>query len=160
MQDSVRPVDGSLVKNPCRLQVLPDWTDYNDHFNVAYYMRAFDEATAVFRTTLLGRAAPVFQPLRCRVDYLNEVAGGRALRFTTQVMGASVNHLHLLQTLRDAQSDDLAAIEERVETPAHPLDEAALSAIRAVAREHATLPVPAGWGDLAAASGFEAQNGC
>lgn len=160
MQERARPIDGAAVENPCHLRILPSWTDYNDHFNVAYYVRALDEAADAFRGQLLGPQAPAFATLCSRVDYLREVHGGRRLRFTTQILGVAAGRLHLLQGLYDAESDYLAAIEERIDIPAAPLPAAMLSTLEKAAEAHEALRLPAGWGGLSAVAESGPQNGC
>jgi carnitine 3-dehydrogenase len=160
MQERARPIDGADVENPCHLRILPSWTDYNDHFNVAYYVRALDEAADAFRRNVLGPQAPAFMTLCSRVDYLREVHGGRRLRFTTQILRVTGGRLHLLQGLYDADSDYLAAIEERIDAPAAPLPAAMLAALEKAAEAHAALPLPAGWGGLSPEAESERQNGC
>lgn len=145
------PFDGPAVANPCQLMVLPAWTDYNDHFNVAYYVRAFDEARSVFYRDVLSKSLPAIYPIASKVDYLREIPGGSRLRFTTQILGLPEGCVHLLQTLHSSEpADYLAAIEERIEKPAAPLIDADRVRLLTAMEKHTDLPVPNGWGRLSA----------
>lgn len=153
------PYFGAEVTNACRPTVVPDWTDYNDHFNVAYYAQAFDMAARQFRGDL-GIAEDVpLRTARSRIDYLREIPGGATLTMTTQVLSAGTGGLHLLQALYAGEDPYLAAIEERFDIAfapatgsACPLDGAALRDFQGAAARHSGLAVPSGWGGLASES--------
>lgn len=154
------PFRGEPVANRCRPKVLPEWTDYNDHFNVAYYVRAFDLAAEAWRAEVVG---PLDDPLglvlgattaRSRVSYLREVHLGRALEMTTQILAASDRAVVLLQGMHVVEDGYLAAIEERVDTfvanngaPITLTGDAARR-LRARAAAQADIPIPSGWGTL------------
>lgn len=139
-------VRGESVANRCRPTVIPEWTDYNDHFNVAYYARAFDLAFETFLSGAIGGDA-LTVPVKAKVDYLQEVAGGRALETTTQVLGVSETEVHVLQAMYDATSGDLAAIQERIDRFVGSQPEG-YPALTASEQRHAGLSVPEGWGAL------------
>ena len=70
-----------------REAVLPEWTDYNGHMNVAFYLLAFDHATDAFFDHLdLGHAyrkrtdCSLFT-LEAHVSYAKELNEGDPLRF-------------------------------------------------------------------------------
>ncbi|MEQ8831216.1 MAG: hotdog domain-containing protein [Alphaproteobacteria bacterium] len=155
MPSQEAPYFGTEVANACRPTVVPDWTDYNDHFNVAYYAQAFDMAARQFRADC-GLAMDVrLRTARSRIDYLQEIPGGAVLTMTTQVLSAGAGGLHLLQALYAGETPYLAAIEERVEVAFDPATGAAcslasvvLERVADVAARHAGLPVPDGWGGL------------
>lgn len=154
MTKSDYPYSGDLVRNDCPLSVLPEWTDYNDHFNVAYYTRAFDLAARHFQQscddTILS-----FVVRKSRVSYLREVHRGRKLTVTTQIIAINGNNLHLLQTMYAEGGESPVAIEERIEAPVWPESEgpkhaghALPAGFHARAQAHHTIPVPDGWGSL------------
>ncbi len=144
--------DASLVSG-AKPVVIPAWTDYNDHFNVAYYVQALDQAIRAFRESVEG--LPALQ-LRCnKVAYLREVHGGRRLSITTQILSVSTQGIHFLQGLYAEPDGYLAAIEERVvdfatDASGMPvlLDETVFQSLSERARQHASFPVPDGWGGL------------
>lgn len=154
------PYNGPEVANSCRPRVVPEWTDYNDHFNVAYYAQAFDRAAQTFRSGVGAAADLPFRASRSRIDYLQEIPGGAVLTLTSQVLSAGPRGLHLLQALYAGDDGYLAAIEERIEQPYDPdsgaglvLNGAALDAFTGLVSRHAGLPVPSGWGDLGTEEG-------
>ena len=70
--------------------VRPEWVDYNNHMNVAYYVLVFDHATdAVFDRLDLGEAyrettgCSLFVA-EAHVTYEQEVSAGDRLRLTGQ----------------------------------------------------------------------------
>lgn len=155
MTSSDKPYNGPEVANPCRPRVVPEWTDYNDHFNVAYYARAFDMAAQAFRSEAGASTTPPFRTQKSRIDYLQEIPGGTVLALTSQVISAGPDGLHLLQALYAGETRYLAAIEERMEVPYDPdngavttLDEAGFRGFADVAERHSGLPIPDGWGGL------------
>ncbi|MGF1641261.1 MAG: thioesterase family protein [Rhodospirillales bacterium] len=73
--------------------VRPEWVDYNDHMNVAYYVLVFDHATdAVLEQLDLGEAyrrrtgCSVFVG-EAHVTYDREVRAGERLRVASRVLG-------------------------------------------------------------------------
>jgi acyl-CoA thioester hydrolase len=156
MTGSSLPYRGDSVANPCRPTVIKAWTDYNDHFNVAYYTRAFDLAAEAWRAGLEGglHGAPTATTRRSRVSYLREVHLGRGLEMTTQVLDATEAWVHLLQAMYVVEDGYLAAIEERLDvfTDADGAPRAIPAGVarsaRGIAARHADLPVPDGWGVL------------
>jgi len=143
------PQYGPDLSNPCDLRVLDEWTDYNGHFNVAYYVRAFDIAFAAFLSGLgADSAATEGRTVRSRVEYLREVHLGRPLHFTSQILVQESSRLKILQAMYVDEEGYCAAIEERV-TELGPIDATATSRLDELARRHAGFPVPEGWGGLA-----------
>lgn len=142
------------VANRCRPVVIPEWTDYNDHFNVAYYAQAFDMAFDTFLADTAGDDVRTL-PVTSKTDYLQEVAGGRELTITTQILSADDSHLHVLQAMYDGPTGPLAAIQERIDrfrdgaTPSPGrLSGDALDTMNDAAARHASLSIPDGWGAL------------
>lgn len=158
MSDSKTPFYGESVITDCSISVLPEWTDYNDHFNVAYYVRAFDIAADTFRRSC-GASDATYSIHKSRVSYLQEVHLGSKLILTTQVIAIKRPYLHLLQTMYVEEGLVLAAIEERVEavavTASRGRDQGADATLEGTAtglldaaKRHENLPIPTDWGTL------------
>jgi acyl-CoA thioesterase FadM len=146
MTRSTLPVFHDSLINSAKPSVIAEWTDYNDHFNVAYYVQAFDLAAKAFRKDL-GLTQP-FQITANRVSYLREVPGGRKLTLTTQLVGFSVKGLHTVQALYAEPERYLAAVEERLEIPlsSTPDEIAHINLIlEPVLEEHMQFELPEDW---------------
>ncbi len=150
------PYAGPEVANPCECKVLKEWTDYNGHFNVAYYARAFDLSFGVFLENACGGGAVpaasgettfTHRIIRSRVQYLREVHLGRLLQFTTQVLGATNGSVSVLQAMYVPADEYCAAVEERVVDLSN-INPGLKNEIFAVAARHAGITVPVGWGGL------------
>jgi len=101
-----------------RERVQKEWTDYNGHMNVAYFVLAFDHATDAFFDHLdLGRAyrersnCSLFT-LEAHVSYARELKEGDELRFTTQLIGYDDKRLHYFHRMYHAEEGYLAASNE------------------------------------------------
>lgn len=146
------PFRGESVANSCRPTVPPEWTDYNDHFNVAYYVRAFDLAAEAWRADIGG--IPNASTARSRVSYLREVHLGRRLEMTTQILAATERSVVLLQAMYVVEDGYLAAIEERLDNfiamdgAPVALSGVAAQTLRTRAAAQADIPIPPGWGTL------------
>jgi acyl-CoA thioester hydrolase len=101
-----------------RLFVRPDWIDYNGHMNVAYYIKAFDEAfdelyvvmgidgAAIRRTGISTFTAEM------HITYQREVKEGDRLRITTQLIDFDAKRMHFIQCMYHAADGYLAATDE------------------------------------------------
>lgn len=146
MVRSTLPVFHDSLISSATPSVIAEWTDYNDHFNVAYYVQAFDLAAQAFRKDH-GLSLP-FQIKANRVSYLREVPGGRKLMLTTQLVGFSDKGLHMVQALYAEPEHYLAAVEERLEIPVSgTVDEIAhtASVLKPVLEAHAQFMLPNDW---------------
>ncbi len=135
--------------------VQPEWLDWNDHMNVAYYVLAFDRATdELFR--FVGVAERYIEThkrtmfaLECHVTYNRELRGGDPLRVTTQLLGFDAKKMHFAHHMYHQGEGYLAAASEWMalhvdletrRSVAFPDDIAQrLGEIRAA---HAALPIP------------------
>jgi acyl-CoA thioester hydrolase len=101
-----------------RLFVRPEWIDYNGHMNVAYYIKAFDEAfdelyvvmgvdgAAIRRTGISTFTAEM------HITYQREVKEGNRLRITTQLIDFDARRMHFIQCMYHAEQGFLAATDE------------------------------------------------
>ena len=98
--------------------VLPDWLDWNDHMNVAYYVLAFDKATdALFRFVGVAEAYIDERHLtmfavECHVTYSRELRGGDPIRITTQLLGYDAKKMHFVHHMYHIDDGYLAAASE------------------------------------------------
>ena len=98
--------------------VRPEWVDYNDHFNMGFYVVAFDLATDTWLDHLgLGAAEKQRDgvttfTLEAHVNYLRELLGGAPLRFTTQLLGFDEKRIHYVHQMFHGDEGYLAATNE------------------------------------------------
>ena len=101
-----------------RSRVQPEWIDYNDHFNMGYYVVVFDLATDAFLEHIgLGedhkRAHGVTTfTLESHVNYLRELRNGDPLRFTTQLLAFDEKRFHYIHQMFHADEAFVAATNE------------------------------------------------
>ena len=98
--------------------VLPDWLDWNDHMNVAYYVLAFDKATdalfgfvGVAEAYIDERHLTMFA-VECHVTYSRELRGGDPIRITTQLLGYDAKKMHFVHHMYHIDDGYLAAASE------------------------------------------------
>ena len=84
-----------------RTRIKPEWLDYNNHMNVAYYVLIFDEA-GVDLVTSLGlseeqtRATDIsWMVLENHITYNNEVVLDQPVAVTCQLLDHDSKRLHL-----------------------------------------------------------------
>ena len=98
-----------------RGQVLPEWIDYNDHMNVAYYLLAFDQAVDALwekfgltedyvRTHNSSTIAA-----ESHVTWQSEIVEGDAYVVTSQVLAWDEKRIHQFQRMYHATEGYLAA---------------------------------------------------
>jgi acyl-CoA thioester hydrolase len=98
--------------------VLPEWIDYNDHFNMGYYVVVFDLATDAWLDHIgLGeehkrRAGVTTFTLEAHINYLRELRSGDPLRFTTQLLGFDEKRIHYIHQMFHDHEGFLAATNE------------------------------------------------
>ena len=98
--------------------VKPEWLDWNDHMNVAYYVLAFDEATdGLYR--FVGVAEDYIEThrnsmfaLECHVTYSRELRRGDPIRVTTQLLGFDAKKMHYFHQMYHGDDGQLAATSE------------------------------------------------
>lgn len=96
--------------------VLPDWLDYNDHMNVAYYIAAFDigidELKAVYGidSNYIETNQRSTVALEAHITYQNEASLGEELQIGTRILDFDGKRTHLYQEMY--RRDDLLATQE------------------------------------------------
>lgn len=101
------------------MTVLPEWIDYNDHLNVAYYTLIFDRsAEAGVEILNLGEAYrqtenKTLVTAESHVTYVREVKAGSTVRATFRLLDADAKSLHAYLELYHADGW-LSATQESV----------------------------------------------
>lgn len=143
--------DGIVVTH---LTVKPEWLDYNDHMNVAYYNAAFDLAIedlkAAYGLDAAYRLAHQRSTvaLEAHITYQREAALGDALRIESRILATDGKRLHLAQAMFRAAT--LLATQETLSLSfdlaarrSCPFDPALRTRIEALVRAQAAGPPPA-----------------
>ncbi len=101
-----------------RNRVQSEWIDYNDHFNMGYYVVVFDLATDAWLDYIgLGEehkkthGVTTFT-LESHVNYLRELRNGDPLRFTTQLLAFDEKRIHYIHQMFHADEGFVAATNE------------------------------------------------
>jgi acyl-CoA thioester hydrolase len=120
MKDTDR-LDVSQIRAPFetdRLVVRPEWIDYNGHMNVAFYIKAFDEAFDELYTLLgfddetIKRTGISTFTAEMHITYQREVREGDRLRIATQLIDFDAKRMHYIQSMYHAEEGFLAATDE------------------------------------------------
>ncbi len=138
-----------------RETVLPEWTDYNGHMNMAYYMLAFDHATDWLFDFLdigagyLKRTNHSLFTLEAHITYERELKAGDPLRVTTQLLDRDTKRLHYCHLMYHAEEGYLAATNELIcihvdlaKRRSAPFPRDALARIERLFAVHRELPQP------------------
>lgn len=138
-----------------RGRVRPEWVDYNQHFNMGYYLVAFDQASeevidaAGFTAETRDREGVTVFAVETHVIYRREVKPDQAFRVTAQILGVDEKRLHLWQTMYAEGDVEPAAFNETMmlcvrqgEPKAAPWPAPVYAAMKEMADAHAKLPIP------------------
>lgn len=138
-----------------RAVVLPEWIDYNNHMNVAYYVLAFDQAVDVFLDHIgldashRQRAGVTTFAAEAHVTYQREVGEGDPLVFLAQLLSFDSKRIRFFLEMRHAEEGFLAATVEwlslHVDLASRrvvPMAPAIEERLRAVYAEQRGLPPP------------------
>ena len=96
--------------------VKPEWLDYNDHLNVAYYVMLFDLGIDAFKAVVgidldyIEREARSTVALESRIAYLAEASLGDELHVDTRVIDFDGKRMHYYQEM--FRGEDLLASQE------------------------------------------------
>ncbi len=103
-----------------RSRVLPEWIDYNDHMNIAFYVTAFSKAVdalldligmdAEYRTAK-NRSAFTTEAHIC---YLRELREGESFNIALELLGHDDKRLHVLFLMYKDGDKELAATSEQM----------------------------------------------
>lgn len=103
-----------------RDRVRDEWTDYNGHMNLAYYVLIFDYATDGFYP-LLGLGQDYRERTNCstftvetHTNYLVELLAGQEVVCTTQLLGFDEKRMHYFHRMFEVESGMLSATTEQM----------------------------------------------
>ncbi|MCC6706053.1 MAG: thioesterase family protein [Gammaproteobacteria bacterium] len=101
-----------------RVTVGRDWLDYNEHMNVAYYLKAFDDAGEGL-TLIIGMGADYTRrtnnswvALESHITFQNEALLGDELRIESRVLDFDDKKMHIYQEM--SRGDELLATHEQL----------------------------------------------
>jgi acyl-CoA thioester hydrolase len=100
--------------------VLPEWIDYNDHMNVAYYTLAFDEALDDFLNEMgIGEMYVKSSQngpyaLQANYHYLNELLEGEEFRVRIFLVDVSDKCFHSAMELFNEKDLSVCAVCEQI----------------------------------------------
>lgn len=147
------PAPLELYKN----RVLPEWLDYNNHFNMGYYLVAFDQATdELFEYLDIGErykdsGVGTTFTLEAHITYTAEMHPDDPFRVTTQLLGYDVKRIHYVHQMFHEIEGFLASTNELVtlnvgweSRRAEPMPEPVLARLARIMEAHADLPRPTG----------------
>lgn len=98
--------------------VPKEWTDWNGHMNVGYYVVAFDHATGdVFDNLGLPYEYTkleigMYFVLECHVNYENEIKEGEEFRVESQILDHDHKRVHLFHAMYGVRDGRLIATNE------------------------------------------------
>ena len=137
-------------------KVAAEWTDYNHHMNVAYYVLAFDRGTDQFLGKLgmdledpqFTQRSSVFA-LEMHVTYEREMRQDDPWSVFTQLVDADHKRIHLMHEMRHTAEGWRAATNEVIvmhmdmaSRRSAPFPDHIQTHIDALKQAHATLPQP------------------
>ena len=103
-----------------RSTVLPEWVDWNGHMNVAFFVKAFDQASGAFMRNIgLGRPyvdnkLGMTFVLEMHITYDRELREGAPMLFKTQLLDCDAKRVHLFHEMYHADEGYLAATNETI----------------------------------------------
>ena len=111
--DTRSPIPAPFVCND--LTVLPEWIDGNGHMNVAYYLKAFDEAfdasylTLGLGFSLIEQRGVSTMAAEMHITYQGELFEGDPIKVETQLVDFDRKRFHWFQQMRHGNTGALAA---------------------------------------------------
>ena len=96
------PADGIVST---QAEVLPEWLDYNDHMNVAYYIAAFDLGIDAFKATVgidldyIENNKKSTVALESHITYQQEASLGEKLHINTRLLDYDGKRCHIYQEM-------------------------------------------------------------
>lgn len=138
-----------------RETIRPEWTDFNRHMNLAYYVLVFDHATDPFFDAIgLGldyrkRTNNSTFAVESHITYDAEVREGDEVTVTTQLLGFDEKRLNYFHCMYHAEKGYLAATTELLSVHVDmdirrvaPMPAENLAILAEVLALHAELPRP------------------
>jgi acyl-CoA thioester hydrolase len=113
---------GEVLLTTWRGSVLPQWVDYNQHLNDAYYLVVFSYATeglmAEIGMDASGRATTgqTIYTLEVHLNYVLEVHEGVAIEVRTQILGVDSKRVHVFHTMHRQDDGRLLSTNEQMLT--------------------------------------------
>ena len=139
-----------------RVQNVEDqWTDYNGHFNMAYYNVLFDRDSDVGLALIglgpayVAQTGNSYFTLEAHISYLRELHPQDQVQITIQILDFDAKRLHYVQIMHHAKEGWVACVTENIvmhvdmaskKSSAFPPD--VLEKIRLAHEAHKSLPVP------------------
>lgn len=138
-----------------RETVIPDWTDYNGHMNVAYFALIFDHATDIFYPAIgLGepyreRTGKSTYAVETHLTYGRGANEGDEVIVTTQLLGFDEKRLHYFNVMSHAEDGYQMATQEQMalhvdlaQNKVEPMSAETLDLLAQMAEAHGALPRP------------------
>jgi acyl-CoA thioester hydrolase len=135
--------------------VQPEWIDYNNHMNIAYYVLAFDHATDAL-IDYAGMGQDYRQRTQCstfvvesHINFQRELMAEDSIHVTTQLLGFDSKRIHYFHRMYHTDKGFLAATTELIaihvdlnqrHSDAMPLS--VLDRLNAIMTQHLQLPRP------------------
>jgi acyl-CoA thioester hydrolase len=139
----------------CSEVVRPEWIDYNEHMNIAFYMMVFDKLTDAFLDHIGLDSAHraehgiTTMALETHTVYLRELRLGSPMAFGTRLIDFDAKRMHYIQLMYHAGEAYLAATNEQMQMHlsqetrrAAPMHETVLAKLAAIKADQAGLPIP------------------
>ena len=136
-----------------QIAVKPEWLDYNQHMNVAYYTLAFDQAgEALVEAVGMGEdytreTRNSWMVLEAHINYLQEAHQGDELRIESRVLDCDAKRAHLYQEM--FRGDERLATQEQMvlhvsleSRRAAPFEAPVLAALQTLQAAQAAQPMP------------------
>ncbi|MDH3279568.1 MAG: thioesterase family protein [Gammaproteobacteria bacterium] len=135
--------------------VLEEWTDYNGHMNVAYFVLIFDHGTDVFYP-LIGLGRPYRErtgfstfAVESHITYSREASLGDPVQVTTQLLGFDDKRIHYFHVMSHAEKGyQMATLEQLAlhvdlgQRNVCPMPAEPQALLREMQEAHAALPLP------------------
>ncbi|WP_374652786.1 thioesterase family protein [Dongia sp.] len=141
--------------HPHREVVRPEWVDYNNHLNDAFYLVIFSHATDAMMDQIgldaagRERGKHSLFTAELHLNYLKEVKVDTEVRVETMFLGFDAKRLHIFHTMYRGDETEPVATNEQMQLSMDmtgprvaPFQSDVLAAIEKIAAEHAKLPRP------------------
>lgn len=136
-------------------EILPEWTDYNRHLNVAYFVLIFDQATDVFYP-LIGLGEPYRNAtgkstfaVESHITYAKSADEGDIVAVTTQLLGFDDKRIHYFHTMvhpeegyQIATLEQLALHVDLTARKVEPMPEESRNLLAEMTEAHVGLTMP------------------